>query len=328
MATFSQDQVRQFYVVTANSTTGDHLAASDAAGTIKVKDSTEDVWFEYVTPNGDNGATVVRTDLINKAKVVRAVASPATSRRLKRLEVVLDPSLNSGDPIVGQEYILRFTLYGMGIGGQENQYIKEGGAYRVRPGDTAATIYENLAELSQLNFSRESTQYVKVTTDTYDPETATNKPGTSTKIIIEEVSQPWVLGKRQASQVNFNVNTVTVIFSGQYYPWGVVTDTTSTNPNMVNNGRMAADMEWFYIGDRADYFRGMGYPDNFETTYLANASQQYDFIDIEHYYSGNNEDIQRSNKQLTLAIPQSASGVAAALVTALTSAGITVVDNL
>ena len=32
--------------------------------------------------------------------------------------------------------------------------------------------------------------------------------GTSTGIVIEEVPQPWVLGKRQADQIRFSVHTV------------------------------------------------------------------------------------------------------------------------
>ena len=93
---------------------------------------------------------------------------------------------------------------------------------------------------------------------------------------------------------------------------------------------MVADMEWFYIGERADQFRGVGYPDNFETKYLANPSKAYDFIDIQYYYSGDAEDVQRSKKMITLAIPTDAmvdsDTLTETLIADISSAGVTVND--
>ena len=329
MANFSEDQVRQFYVATSKAAT---ITNNSAAGAIKVRSSAEDLWFEYASPNGEHGGVgVVRSDLINKKKIDYVTASPARVRNLKRLEVTFDSLINNGDPIVGQDYILRFTFFGLGLGGFENQYIKEGGAYRVKTGNTAANVYEALADLIKVNFSREAYPYVKVTTDTYDPYTDSVKPETSTKLIITEVPQHWVLGKRQADQVPFAVHTVPINVDGSQVPWGIITDTTSTNTvDQVTNGKMTADMEWFYIGERADQFRGVGYPDNFETKYLADPSKTYDFIDIQFYYSGDAEDVQRSKKMLTLAIPTDAmvdtATLTETLITDITAAGVTVND--
>ena len=311
MANFSQDQVRQLYVVLSKATKFDNTTPS---GALKVNKSNEDVWFNYQTPNGDNGnSATVRTDLIPIKNIEYAVASPAVSRPLKRYVVSLDTSLNWGSPVVGQEYMLRFTFYNLGIGGPENQYIKNGGAYKVKIGDTTNTIMKALKALADKNFSREPYPYVTVTVD-------------GDTLVIEEVPQPWVLGKRQAAQVNFQVQAVPITVDGGLYPWGIVADTTSTNTNVVTNGKTVADMEWFYIGERADQFRGMGYPDNFETIYLANPSKKYNFIDIHYFYAGDAEDIQKSKKYITLAIPTDGAYTSATLVTDLTAAGIPVVN--
>ena len=313
MANFSQDQVRQLYVVLSKATKFDNTTPS---GALKVNKSNEDVWFNYQTPNGDNGkSATVRTDLIPIKNIEYAVASPAVSRPLKRQVVSLDTSLNWGSPVVGQEYMLRFTFYNLGIGGPENQYIKNGGAYKVKIGDTAATIMQALKALADKNFSREPYPYVTVTLD-------------GDTLVIEEVPQPWVLGKRQAAQVYFQVQVVPITLDGSLYPWGIVTDTTSTNTNVVTNGKTVADMEWFYIGERADQFRGMGYPDNFETIYLANPSKKYNFIDIHYFYAGDAEDIQKSKKYITLAIPTDGAYSAADLVTDLLAAGVPVLNKL
>lgn len=383
MAIFSQDQVRQFYIANANKVAP--LKETDTAGTIAVKSSPQDVWFEYVTPNGDNGNTVVRTDLINKNKITSITKTEtAATRKLKKVTVAID-----GEPTPGQEYIIRFVFYGLGIGGVENQYIKEGGVYKAKKADTAKDIYEGLLASIERNFSREAypliniglngtaatatmvtnagvtvtakevgtagnnlkfavasvsagtpgvavstvsgvttitasltataktigdlktlveskTNLVTITgtaaTDVSAETTAVAlKDGTLTGIVIEEVLQPWVRGKRQAAPVNFDTFTLPIKTEDGEQPWGIVTDITKDNVNTVGNGRMVADMEWFYIGERADQFRGYGYPNNFETNYLADASKAYKFINIDFYYSGDVEDVQRSKKTLTIA---------------------------
>lgn len=304
MANFSTDQVRQLYIPLSYKNAP--LVPTDPVGTMNIRYTTEDIWLTYVTPNGDvtvNGTTsIVRSDIIPIKNVTKAVSAPARRRNLKRQQIVLDPAINAGAPVVGQEYILRFTFYGLGIGGPENQYIKNGGAYRVKPGDTVATVLENLAALARLNFSREPYPYVKVTTDAYDPYTMAAMPGTSTYIQVEEVIQPWVRGKRQAAPINFEVHCVRILWNGFEWPWGLVTDTTSTNPNYQGNGRMIADMEYFYLGERADQFRGMGYPDNFESIYIADPTREYETFDIEYFYAGDKEDANpRSKKYISIA---------------------------
>lgn len=292
------------------------------------------------------------------------------------------------------------------MGGNENQYIKEGGAYRAKTGDTAPIVYNKLIDLAKINFSREAYPLIKIglngaaatvkmTTNTGVTvtakevgiagnnlrfavasvsadtpgvtvatvsgvttitasltaedktigdlktlvESATNLvtitgtaatavlaettavalvEGTSTGIVIEEVPQPWVRGKRQAAPINFDIFTLPIKTVDAEQPWGIITDITKDNVNTVGNGRMVADMEWFYIGERADQFRGYGYPNNFDTNYLADASKSYKFINIDFYYSGDAEDVQRSKKTLTIATADATT--LAALWTALETA--------
>lgn len=313
MATFSQDQVRQFYIATSKATT---LDASSPVGALKLSGTATDLFFNYVSPNGDNGgSTIVRSDLINIKKIDSVVATKAKSRKLKKVKVSLDPSINSGNPVVGQDYIIRFTFFGLGIGGQENQYVKTGGAYRAKTGDTPTTLMAALKALCDKNFSRETDKYVSIT-------------ATGADLFIEELPQPWVLGKRQADQVSFVVNLVPIDTDSHSAPWGIATDVTASNTNTIKNGRMTADMEWFYLGNRADIFRGHGYPDNFESKYVADPTKEYDYLDIAFHYSGDAEDIQKSKKQLTIAIPTDSTYKMADLVTEIEALGIDVVDKL
>ena len=55
--------------------------------------------------------------------------------------------------------------------------------------------------------------------------------------------------------------------------------------------------------------------------------KKYNFIDIHYFYAGDAEDIQKSKKYITLAIPTDGAYNADDLVTDLTTAGVTVVDK-
>ena len=109
-------------------------------------------------------------------------------------------------------------------------------------------------------------------------------------------------------------------------PWGLVEDLTSTNPNTQGNGKLVADMEWFYMGDRADHFRGVGYPNNFETVYLADPAQDFELMDIEYFYAGDAEDVQRSKKFITIAVPENGAYKMDDLIIDIEAAGIDVID--
>ena len=74
MATFSVNQVRQLYVATALKTP--HVLASDAAGSIAVKNDTvkSHLYFEY--QGADN---LMRSDLIDIKNILYAKATDATA---------------------------------------------------------------------------------------------------------------------------------------------------------------------------------------------------------------------------------------------------------
>ncbi|MDR2233940.1 MAG: hypothetical protein LBE56_12585 [Tannerella sp.] len=292
MAAFSQDQFRQFYAVLKFNNTDpkvDTWVTAGDAGFGKNATNTQ-FWLNYASPNGvwEPNATgsrvqVTRGDIIHKDRIVYAKMSTAGDRPLQRMEVVLNPTLNSGAPIIGQDYLLNFVFTNLNIGGPENQYFKTGASYRARTGDTAAIVYNELADSAKRNFSRESYPYVHVYTDTWDPWT-TPKPATSTstKIIVEEVLQPYARGKRSGNQVPFSMVAAPVIDNGSYVAWGNITNTTATNAKYSPSGRIVADMEWFYLGQRAEQFRFDGY-NNFETVYLTDPTASYDSLDIEFY---------------------------------------------
>ena len=73
----------------------------------------------------------------------------------------------------------------------------------------------------------------------------------------------------------------------------------------VNGGHAIADMEWYLKGERNDYMREMGYPNNFTNTYDATYSNTYNTVELGYYEIGRDE-AKQSKKSMTIAMPVSA----------------------
>lgn len=158
--------------------------------------------------------------------------------------------------------------------------------------------------------------------------------GSTTGVIVEEVEQPWILGKFPQEQVNFTVEPTYIKNSaGLSVIWGTVSKETPTTS--VKNGKSIADLEYFLMGERGDIYRKMAFPHNIDTTYLVDSSKEYDVLTISYAIKGNpNEGVQ--GQQQSIVIVAQKSGVAGhehdlinSIITGLnTAAGSTVVATL
>lgn len=311
MAVFSVNQARHLYVV-ANETEAvkePHVIASDKAGTIavcadKVKNH---LYFEYKGAGG-----LMRSDLIDIKNIIYAKATDADNmaHKLKAVKVTLDSAI-SAQPVIGQDYILRIAFRQYIGMSDEDQYFKYGMVHTYASMN-ASEFYKKLAISLVKNFSRELTTLVTFHL-TYDSseEEVTNKTkeseltNTYTGLIIKEAPQEWTLGKKEQVPVYFEVQPTTITVNGDERIWGTVEDVTKEkSPGVIDNGHKIADLEYFCMGERGDIYRGMGYPNNIDTTYLVNPDLKYNTIDIHYAYVGSNESVQKSEKTLTLAIPK------------------------
>ena len=322
MATFSINQVRHLYVAKTLKS-GTDLLATDAAGSILPKADTAKtmLWFQYMSPAG-----VVSSDKIDIANILytKATASGDMSHNLARYEVTLDSNV-SATPVPGQEYILRvaFRQY-IGLS-EEDQYFKYG-FVKVTDGMTASDFYKNLAISLAKNVSNETTPLINVYVNNGSADTQvtgttklTDLTGTYTKMVIEEVEQPWVLGMMPQAFIPFTIQPTTIIYNGDEVIWGTVTKVTSTKK--VENGHNIADLEYFCMGARGDQYRGMGYPNIIPTTYLVDSTKKYDTLDIHYAYIGANESVQKSEKDITLVCEDDGSHTAMkALIAAINTA--------
>lgn len=313
MATFSTNQVRQLYVATALKSP--NVIASDTAGSIAVKSDTakSHLYFEYMGAGG-----MTRSDLIDIKNILYAKATDADDLAydLAKYKLTLDDTVNGGEPVVAQDYILRIAFRNYPGLSEEDQYFKYGMVHAVT-GMTASDFYKTLALSLVKNFSREEQGLLKFYLETggTDAGTVAGTPtevtkdtkessltGTYTGIVIEEAPQDWILGVMEQTPVNFTIQPDLIIDNGDERIWGVVKKVASTNS--IPDGHKIADLEYFCMGERGDIYRMVGFPYVIRTKYLVDPDIKYNVIDIHYAYVGSNESVQKSEKDITIVVPK------------------------
>lgn len=319
MAIFNVNQNRQFYVVkevaTAENTFSNAVKneTSINLGTIELGQTKDNKQF-FFRHMGQGGIT--RTDLIDVDKVCYAKHTTATKmqRYPKKSTVTLDGTINSGNPIPGQDYILRIQINNYLAPGDACVLIRSAAVHATKEMDTAKKFYDKMVESLNNNFSR-------------DPQDLLKFESTDEGIVIKEVAdQPWRLGVLSQEPVNFEVYPTTIKYDGEDVIWAELTDgfipvTEDKDEDPIGNGRKVADLEYFCMAERGDVFRNMGWPNNIDVKYMVESDKEYDMFDIHYYYSGDGVDNHKSEKDLTIVCEPS---VAADVKTMLTTAGITV----
>lgn len=301
MAVFSTNQVRQLYVATDVKEGAAHVLATDTVGTIALKtdNAKSHMYFEYRGVGG-----LVRSDLIDVDKVLYAKATPASAlaRKLKKATVTLDATVNGGNPIAGQDYILRivFRQY-LGMS-DEDQYQKYGMVHAYAS-MTASDFYKTLAISLAKNFSRELVPLVKFkigATEVTPNTKLADIAGDADSLVIEEVEQPWTLGIQEQVPVYFEVYPTTVTFNSDERIWGEVEMGDTGAANAIKDGKIIADLEYFCLGERADQYRNIGWPNAIPSKTLVDPTKEYHVLDIHYAYVGSNECVQKSEKDITI----------------------------
>lgn len=311
MNIFTANQVNQVYVanafkaISANS----KLTKADALGTIAVGKNTVEgaIYFQHVGAGG-----LTRSDLIDVKKILYGKATPASAmaRALKVATVTIkDTLLDNSALTTASDYVLRIK-FDQVIGlSPEHQYWKYGVVHGIK-NMTATNFYKTLALSVAKNMSREAVQLVSVFLKTsggeveVTPSTAESAlNGTYTGVIIKEVEQDWLLGIKQQRPVSFVVEPTSIEFNDTDFVWGDVAYSTGAT---IGNGKLMADYEYFYMGERADQYRMVNWPDYIPTKYLVDPTKTYDTIALHFAYTGANHAVQMSEKDVTILVPSDA----------------------
>lgn len=305
MAAFSVHQVRQLYVANAYK---ENLAALKDAGDITVAKTNEGdaIYFQYMGALLDK----MRSDLIKIENItnLRATKAEDIATKLKGYSLTLDPNVNGGQPVAGQDYLLRLAFREYIGMSEADQYFKYGMVH-VFPGLSASDFYKEMALSLAANISKDVTALVDIylyngTAETkveagVDPESLT---GTYTAIRIAEAVQPWHLGTMPQGVIPFSVQPTTILVDGDQRIWGKVEsyDTKAVLPE----GQLIADLEYFCMGERGDQYRNMGWPNVIPTKYLVDPSKEYDVINIHYFYQGDGISVQKSEKDIQIVVPR------------------------
>ena len=305
MAAFSVHQVRQLYV--ANAYKG-NLAALNNAGDITVVKTNEGdaMYFQYMGALLDK----MRSDLIKVDNITNLTATKAEdiATKLKGYTLTLDPAVNGGQPVAGQDYILRLAFREFIGMSEADQYFKYGMVH-VLSGLSASDFYKEMALSLAKNISKDTTTLVDIYL--YDGSTSTkvetntkksSLTGTYTAIRFVEAVQPWNLGTMPQAVIPFEVQPVNVTVDGDQRIWGKV---ESYNPQVsLPEGQLIADLEYFCMGERGDQYRNMGWPNVIPTKYLVDPSKKYDVLNIHYFYTGDGISVQKSEKDIQIVVPR------------------------
>jgi hypothetical protein len=252
-------------------------------------------------------------------------------------------ALNSTAPYVGQDYILRLTFQNPVGMSPDHVYNKHAVVHAVS-NMTEHDFWVKMAKSLVMNLSREAVKLLQVylvdTTNTLEEEVTSTDftPSTITGadgIKLVEAEQEWILGVKQDKPIIFKINGSTinngvedvvwedVIYSnglkvtGGAVPEDEIDTSNAPDGGTVPNGHLAAELEYFSMGERADLYRQVGWPDCRITEYLVDPTKEYDMIGLHYFYIGSNHAIQKSEKDITLLIPRAGTDTTASSLGAL-----------
>lgn len=312
--TFKSNQVSQVYVVT-NSTVPTALPSkatldSFTVGSVAAVSSTLDDCL-YFIHKGHGGLT--RSDFIPVKNIeFITTGNEASGIVLHDATISINAAaLESSNPIVGQPYTLRVELQGIGGSADDSRLIKFGTTMAVK-GDDAPKLIARLLKSLQKNLANESA-FVTVTSPT------------TTTIKIQEVVPEWIPNHTQ--QVTHPIKvypSIVTTSGGEEVYWADVSYNNGASeftggypetaaevagtgvPKVLGNKTVLADMERFYMGERADKYRMVGYPNFINTKYILDGTADGCTLDIHYSFKDSNETSYKSEKDIVFVGPRAA----------------------
>ena len=318
---FSTNQVRQFYVVTANTTKSGIKNHSDGTTPLNAGATallTFDDWgqhqdpetyeFLYVNALGELG----HSDLIHKENIRKVTFTHASQLRTYLPTVKITNNLTawaSGDSDTdmtkyktGDVFYLNFTFPGFLNATDEEietktvamQYDSTKGSWAQQMVNAITLAFNSKQNLdNDLLAASVSGNDVIVEMKEGKPwinGISDNKPN---KVVIDNLTmENWHNPELVSLPLENNSRVVN---------YGVATDITGqANTHYIPNGKLTADLEYFCMGERGDQYRMVGWPNYIPTKYMVNAGQEYDYLDIHYYFQGEGVRSDKSEKQLTL----------------------------
>lgn len=306
MANFSENAVRQ--VITAKAVSD--VDVIDVATGTTATAGAEKFYITYKNADG----LKMRSDIIEKAKIRQYAARPYKVGSQRTVTIKVDKE----ELAPNTEYSLRVMIREVMSGSQEDQMVGVVSFTTSSATDATALskeLTDGLAEQINKMYGVSGKKYNKL--DWPILEAVGETGGTADTIVIKEVAdnlKPWIVGKVQLRPYNFDIypNPVLSISSTgntnfESFDWIDTSDVdkgffTKTVGGSLGhgNGKVAADLEYFYHGEIGDFYRMNNYPLNITTKYMVDPTKGYDTIDLAFFYRGEATSPQASEKQLMI----------------------------
>lgn len=301
MQNFNTNQTRHFYVVGAVD------SSVDTNLDIAMKQTeTGEIFFSYKNADG----LLTRTDTIDPKKIVslRKATAAQMAKPILAHKVTVAADFTPGSGYIGKTISCMVTVHQMFDYDDANCLTYTASIVANSTNMTsAATFYRAMAaEIFKVVPTDLVKVYLGSTEVTKDADLS--NVSASAIYLIPKI-QKYVRGKLPAETATLSV--AFRLHDGDDTVWGDdkvdtvaninTADTLSLTPDVIPAVYTIADLEYFALGERGDYYRGFNYPLNYETTYAINLSSSYDMLSIEYYWSGDAENVQKSPRLMEFA---------------------------
>lgn len=311
MANFNTNQTRHFYVAGTDKTGSTISSNLD----IQVKQAaTGEIYFIYKNADG----MITRSDTIPAKNVVslKKTKAAAMDLPLKMHTIAVDTSAVTLANLVGKTLELIITFSGVYdydanntvsctavVVGDSTNTANATAFHKALAYAIAQALPQSVAGYPLLKVFSNGTEVLKSTA-------LSDITGAAGGVVLVEAEQKYVRGKLSGEPVPFSVSFKYAPDSYQVIQWGTdtIADSNVSGNTKVNGTHTVADLEYFALGERGDYYRGSEWPNNYEPTYAVDLSRRYDVMSIEYFWAGGAENVQKSPRMIQVAGATSGSG--------------------
>jgi hypothetical protein len=273
MTNFSTNQVMQFYAL-------DGLKNVTAT----VKPYGFDKACKVLFTKGDDKYTSDKIENVMWGKVTTAAALKG--------ELVSASVDFAGDVVAGEDYVVRVSYPEVGGAGIEAWTTKTAVAHASK-GSAKEDVILDLKKQLEAVLAIDSVLSIG------DTEAGGIKVSPNTNALRYE------RGIRPIVVPEFKVAVNQITDEGELVDWAVLTDDkqipTTKTASPIATGYKVADMEYFAMGERADEYRMVGYPDYVKTDYIVDPTANYNVLVVHFAYKGANSDSHKSEKDFIVA---------------------------
>ena len=329
MATFSVNQVRHLYVVkslitpegddakTKRANAKTQLEEADPGAICPMKDVNGNLYFLYKGVDG-----IVRTDLIKNIEYMKEGVSKDmlplqySTQITINPEVNINPETNKAEVVKGENYIISLNFRQF-IGMSDLDTYTVFGETKAKANNSKTLAALAISLVKNMSTLGERLVDVSLNDTVIDVDTKeSDLKDTYTKITITGREPEWTLGIKSQRPVIFTATAPTITEDGvEVNPFEIENVVNhpekDKNGKDLKNGKIIADMEYFYMKERADQYGMLNWPNYVKTEYLVDPSKDYDTLDIHYAYIGANEGVQKSERDITLVIEEGGTTVTA-----------------